>query len=407
MKLSWGFVASSLYCTAAAAANGHVFTFDGTATRAAPASSPIDPETARLILAQRLGLSRFHSIKDADAAAIKSINTYGGRHQKLFGEDADTSRAKLLMWLDDASEDLAEELRDISTASFDISSPPPSADNDRLIDDFATQAESLPKHADPKAKTYSAGVEADALLSTLKKTTLHNEYLTIFRADKSDKVEGNVFWRALPALAQRGLDITVVTMPSSSANSKRRVVSPYGDYDMPSAIEARRNRQNPEALLSLTPEPSTSPKTEAESESEYPDLEDFPVFTSEKKSNGTVRGILPPFFNSLASCEKLTLNCSGHGACKLLHKAQDKTQQDRFGCACSPTIVGKGNARKVTNWGGPACQKKDISTPFWLFVGTGVMLAFLISTIIGMMYSIGSEELPSVIGAGVSGPVRK
>ncbi|KAG9199665.1 hypothetical protein G6514_008220 [Epicoccum nigrum] len=407
MKLSWGFVASSLYCTAAAAANGHVFTFDGTATRAAPASSPIDPQTARLILAQRLGLSRFHSIKDAEAAAIKSINTYGGRHQKLFGEDADTSRAKLLMWLDDASEDLAEELRDISTASFDISSPPPSADNDRLIDDFATQAESLPKHADPKAKTYSAGVEADALLSTLKKTTLHNEYLTIFRADKSDKVEGNVFWRALPALAQRGLDITVVTMPSSSANSKRRVVSPYGDYDMPSAIEARRNRQNPEALLSLTPEPSTSPKTEAESESEYPDLEDFPVFTSEKKSNGTVRGILPPFFNSLASCEKLTLNCSGHGACKLLHKAQDKTQQDRFGCACSPTIVGKGNTRKVTNWGGPACQKKDISTPFWLFVGTGVMLAFLISTIIGMMYSIGSEELPSVIGAGVSGPVRK
>jgi hypothetical protein len=403
MKLSWGFVASSLYCAAAAAANGHVFTFDGTATRAAPASSPVDPETARLILAQRLGLSRFHLIKDADAAAIKSINAYGGRHQKLFGEDAETSRAKLLMWLDDASEDLAEELRHISTASFDISSPPPSADNDRLIDDFAAQAESLPKHADPKAKTYSAGVEADALLSALKKTTLHNEYLTIFRANKNDKVEGNIFWRALPALAQRGLDITVVTMPSSSGNSKRRVVSAYGDYDMPSAMEARRNRQNPEALLSLTPEPSTSPKAE----SEYPDLEDFPVFTSEKKTNGTVRGILPPFFDSLDSCKELTLNCSGHGECKLLHKAETKNQLNRFGCVCSPTIVGKGNTRKVTNWGGPACQKKDISTPFWLFVGTGVMLAFLISTIIGMMYSIGSEELPSVIGAGVSGPVRK
>ena len=64
-----------------------------------------------MILAQRLGLSRFHSIKDADAAAIKSINTYGGRHQKLFGEDADTSRARLLMWVDDASEDLAEGRR--------------------------------------------------------------------------------------------------------------------------------------------------------------------------------------------------------------------------------------------------------------------------------------------------------
>lgn len=106
MKLSWGLVASSLYCAAAAATNGHVFTFDGSATHAAPASSPVDPETARLILAQRLGLSRFHSIKNANAAAIKSINTFGGRQQKLFGEAADTSRAQLLVWLEDADEAL-------------------------------------------------------------------------------------------------------------------------------------------------------------------------------------------------------------------------------------------------------------------------------------------------------------
>lgn len=292
------------------------------------------------------------------------------------------------------------ELRDVSTTSFDISTPPPSADNDRLIEDFATQAESLPKHADPQAKTYSAGIDADSALSALKRTTLHNEYLTIFRANKNDDIESNILQYTLPGLAERGLDITVVTMPSSSGNSKRRVVSPYGNYGMPS-VDARGNRQNSEALLSFTPEPSTSPKAD------YSDLEDFPVFTSAKKSNGTVHGILPPFFNTLASCEKTTLNCSGHGECKLLHKAQGKTQQDRYGCACSPTIIGEGKSRKVTDWAGPACQKKDISIPFWLFVGTGVMLAFLISTIIGMMYSIGSEELPSVIGAGVSGPVRK
>ena len=289
----------------------------------------------------------------------------------------------------------------MSAASFDISSPPSSADNDRLIQDFTTQAESLPKHADPKAKTYSASVDADAALSALKKTTLHNEYLTILHANKNDDIEGALLQHALPGLAQRGLDITVVTMPASSANSKRRVVSSYGKYDMPSTLEARRNRQNPEALLSLTPEPSTSAKAE------QADLEDFPVFTSSKKTNGTVRGILPPFFNSLASCEKITHSCSGHGKCKLVHKAQGKTQQDRFGCVCVPSISGKADARKVTHWGGPACQKKDISIQFWLFVGTGVKLAFLISTIIGMMYSIGSEELPSVIGAGVSGPVRK
>lgn len=109
MKLSWGLVASSLYCATAAAAaatNGHVFTFDGSKDHAAPASSPVDAETTRLILAQRLGLSRFHAIKDADADAIKAINTYGGRQQKLFGHDADTSRAQLLVWLEDADDSL-------------------------------------------------------------------------------------------------------------------------------------------------------------------------------------------------------------------------------------------------------------------------------------------------------------
>ena len=231
------------------------------------------------------------------------------------------------------------------------------------------------------------------------KSEPHNGYLNIWTTGAKDDLSTEQIAQVLSSVNKKaeetGFSTTVVMMPRSAKSKSKRAAQPWGAYDVPSK-EARR--QNPEAILSSQPVPAVS---------KVPDLEDFPVFTSEKKSNGTVRGILPPFFNTLASCEKLTLGCSGHGECKLLHKAQDKTQQDRFGCACSPTIVGKGNARKVTNWGGPACQKKDISTPFWLFVGTGVMLAFLISTIIGMMYSIGSEELPSVIGAGVSGPVRK
>lgn len=84
MKLSWGLFFSSLYCTASA--------------------DVVSPETARLIIAQRLGLSRFHSIEHADAEAIRQINAYGGRQQKLFGgDDADQSKAHLLMWLEDGS----------------------------------------------------------------------------------------------------------------------------------------------------------------------------------------------------------------------------------------------------------------------------------------------------------------
>jgi hypothetical protein len=87
MKLSWGLFFSSLYCTASAA------------------NPSVTPETARLIIAQRLGLSRFHSIEHADAEAIRHINAYGGRQQRLFGgDDADRSKAHLLMWVEDGDQ---------------------------------------------------------------------------------------------------------------------------------------------------------------------------------------------------------------------------------------------------------------------------------------------------------------
>jgi hypothetical protein len=90
MKLTWGFVASSLYCTVLAA------------------RPTVSPETARLIIAQRLGLSRFHSIEHADAETIRHINEFGGRQPKLFGEeDADRSRAHLLVWVENAEQDEA------------------------------------------------------------------------------------------------------------------------------------------------------------------------------------------------------------------------------------------------------------------------------------------------------------
>lgn len=57
---------------------------------------------------------------------------------------------------------------------------------------------------------------------------------------------------------------------------------------------------------------------------------------------------------------------------------------------------------KVTYWTGPACQKKDVSMPFWLLAGISIMLVSFVSYGIGLLYSIGDEELPSVLGAGVS-----
>ena len=55
-------------------------------------------------------------------------------------------------------------------------------------------------------------------------------------------------------------------------------------------------------------------------------------------------------------------------------------------------------------WGGAACQKKDVSAPFFLLAGLTIALVGVVSWGIGLLMSVGQEELPSVIGAGVAGP---
>jgi 1,4-dihydroxy-2-naphthoate octaprenyltransferase len=48
------------------------------------------------------------------------------------------------------------------------------------------------------------------------------------------------------------------------------------------------------------------------------------------------------------------------------------------------------------------CQKKDVSVPFWLLAGFTIGIIGVVTFAIGLLYSIGEEKLPGVIGAGVS-----
>lgn len=104
MKLSAGVLLSSLYCSAAAASQAaHVFIYDPLAAKAAPQElSSVSPETARLILARRLGLSRFHSIEDADDDVLGQLNAYGGRQALFNGPSArEHASAHVLVWMED------------------------------------------------------------------------------------------------------------------------------------------------------------------------------------------------------------------------------------------------------------------------------------------------------------------
>lgn len=109
---------------------------------------------------------------------------------------------------------------------------------------------------------------------------------------------------------------------------------------------------------------------------------------------------IPQCFSSLDACNNGTNACSGHGKCT-------KKSANCYKCSCIRTTVraGKnGESGKTILWGGNACQKKDISTEFNLFAGVGIALFTLAAAGVGVLFRMGAQELPSVIGAGVVGP---
>lgn len=50
----------------------------------------ISPNTARLLFAQRLGLSQYHSLEDADESTLDILNSYGGIQQQIFAREVQT-----------------------------------------------------------------------------------------------------------------------------------------------------------------------------------------------------------------------------------------------------------------------------------------------------------------------------
>lgn len=172
-------------------------------------------------------------------------------------------------------------------------------------------------------------------------------------------------------------------MPATSAPTKRSTTSPYGTYTNP------RRQQPEEPLVS----PGSAPSTHQPSAPEIDPLQ--------ASTTPLPRGIIPACHPTLESAISATNNCSRHGT------AYKRSGGDKacYACRCSKTVLADGNGKtKTVYWGGPACQKKDISVPFFLLAGLSIALVAAATWGVGLLMSIGNEELPSVIGAGVAGP---
>lgn len=90
MKFTTGVLASALGCCAhfAAAATGHVYTYDPTSASSRDVvRSRLDPATARLVLAHRAGVEDYHIETALREDEIEQINVLGSKTPLFGGKD--------------------------------------------------------------------------------------------------------------------------------------------------------------------------------------------------------------------------------------------------------------------------------------------------------------------------------
>jgi len=130
-------------------------------------------------------------------------------------------------------------------------------------------------------------------------------------------------------------------------------------------------------------------------------------FLSGKPGAAKAKKILP-CYASYSLCMNETGNCSDHGKCSNKYgKDDEEGNKACFACRCLSTTVTRGdedkaNGMKTIHWGGNACQKEDISVQFWLLAGFTILIVGAVTFAISLLFNVGQEELPGVIGAGVS-----
>lgn len=194
-------------------------------------------------------------------------------------------------------------------------------------------------------------------------------------APSADKVAGkgiSAFHRTLVHLsATENLESTLLILPT------------YSKLKKPTKSELKRRAESPLDLPAYVDGVKV----------------DNSLFTFSNNSNFTLPKNIPQYFSSESACVNTTNSCMSHGKCV-------KTHGNLYHCKCTTTIVrtNKDGSTKSVQWGGNACQKKDISVQFILFAVFGIFFTAVVAGAIGMLFDMGSQPLPSVIGAGVVGP---
>ncbi|KFY01057.1 hypothetical protein V490_01096 [Pseudogymnoascus sp. VKM F-3557] len=391
MRLSLGLLLPAI-AGVAHAASPRVDGFIFTASKELNAGSVyLTPEQVRVVLAQQLDVTQYHSLGAGDRSEkeLELINQFGGQHPKLFDEGVAgaTSPRHLVVFLDvtvEGSKSLQAKwnAKGRTEPSFVMTGSPGSGSVQSLVRDIQQQIS--PQQLPDEQCTLMKAIDASASECWNGK---NSHIMHKFTQDSSDfdtfiKSQDSLF----RAIEKGDLEATFLLMTSGQSNLIAHSRKPWGSYTLPVPDSDLRKRQQEVPMSDVVSSSSSAP--------------------SEPQPTSKPIGRLPPVcYNTLESCKTSTQNCSGHGECfRKFGPAKGETGGSCFSCKCYGP--GTNNGTSAGYWGGAACQKRDVSAQFWIIAGFSALLIGIVSYAIGMMFSIGSEKLPGVIGAGVASKTR-
>ncbi|TVY32913.1 putative endoplasmic reticulum membrane protein [Lachnellula subtilissima] len=381
MRLSATFLPALLGAASAASEPASVYILQGSES---PSSNPptLTPEQARLVLAQRLSISQYHGLGDVSDSTLSYINRFSGQQiESLFGAvPPQELAAELVLVVEGVSKTHLKTWESLKPA-FTISDPPSPPANKKLVSDLNTQA----------GEKENCALEDAINPYEIKCWNGKSKVIHFDLAGKGSQMEALIAARErLIRWANWGdMNTVIVLMPESSRSTKKVSSKPYGSYEVPSQV--RLNARQVEEIMSESAAVASSPPK--------PHL-----FQSSNSSNssGPIIGVPPVCHSSNDTCTTATNFCSGRGAC-----FQKSATCFTCGCRAQNETFAYGNngekrGYRLSYYGGAACQKKDVSTSFWLIATSSIVMMGLVGWAIGMLFSIGEEKLPGVIGAGVS-----
>ncbi|KAF4592402.1 arsenate reductase [Ophiocordyceps camponoti-floridani] len=368
MKLTAGLLAAScgFFATAQSVAKVYILS----ARETSPTSPSLSPALARLVLLQRLGaINHEPALRDyTESAAIQdavsALNSFGKETSPLVRGEDGGKPSQLVVMLEGVTADQMDVLGRAlgSRPAFEISATSSSKARDEMVRvDFQATGANDVGHCNLRQITNPLEDCWNGQQSAFAKFNAREVSVKI--DDLAHRLT------QLSQLAKIGeLETALVLLPWT-ASTKAQPVKP----------QELRKRHAEQVSLDRTP----------------------PAPTPENAALYATTGRIPSCFNSEESCVTATKNCSGHGGCIDKYSNGDGSSGGEacFACHCLSTRSDSGS---LTHWAGPSCAKKDISVAFWLFAGVTLALVFILWLAVSMLFNVGQEKLPGVIGAGVS-----